>query len=84
MISKVPVNSGTAPKLPEEPTWSARIAVCGLQLRPNRNSLNGTSRKKRIASNNTDSTMPMVVRIAMLDAATRSPFIVRSTLLRAR
>ena len=27
VISIVPVNKGTAPKLPDEPTWSARIAV---------------------------------------------------------
>ena len=29
-ISSVPANSGTAPNAPDEPTWSARIAVCGL------------------------------------------------------
>ncbi len=68
MISKVPVNSGTAPKLPDEPTWSARIAVCGLQLSPNRNSVIGTCWKNRIASNSTDRTIPMVVKIAMLEA----------------
>ena len=28
-------------KLPDEPTWSARMAVCGLQFRLKRNSLRG-------------------------------------------
>ncbi len=63
-ISSVPANSGTAPKAPEEPTWSARSAVCGLHSRPNRNSVTGTLSKKRSDSNSTDSTMPTVVRIA--------------------
>ncbi len=84
VISSVPVNSGTAPKLPDEPTWSARIAVCGLQLSPNRNSVRGTSRKKRIASKSTDMTMPIVVNIAMLEAPISKPLTTRSTLLRAR
>ena len=39
--------SGTAPKEPELPTWSARKAVCGLQCRPKRNSWAGTRSKKR-------------------------------------
>ena len=31
VIVSVPVNSGIAPKEPDEATWSSRIAVCGLQ-----------------------------------------------------
>ena len=30
-MSAVPANSGTAPNEPDDPTWSARIAICGLQ-----------------------------------------------------
>ena len=44
--SMVPVSKGTTPKAPDEPTWSARIAVCGLQLKPNRKSVTGTRSKK--------------------------------------
>ena len=83
-MSIVPANSGTAPKLPVDPTWSARMAVCGLQLRPKRNSVTGTSRKKRIASNTTERTIPTVVRMAMLEAATNNTSTNRSTRLRAR
>ena len=48
VIRNVPANSGTAPNAPDEPTWSARSAVCGLHCRPNRNSVIGTFWKKRI------------------------------------
>ena len=51
VIRSVPANSGTAPKAPDEPTWSARSAVCGLHCRPNRNSVIGTFWKNRINSN---------------------------------
>ena len=47
LISRVPVNSGTAPKAPEAPTWSVRMAICGLQSSPNRKSVTETMRKKR-------------------------------------
>ena len=67
VISKVPANMGTAPKLPDWPTCSARIAICGLHSRPNRNSLGGTSWKKRIASNKSDRTIPTVVKIASVE-----------------
>ena len=43
VIRKVPANSGTAPNAPVEPTWSARMAVCGDHSRPNRNSVIGTA-----------------------------------------
>ncbi len=84
VINMVPVNRGTAPKLPDEPTWSARIAVCGLQFRPNRNSVIGTFWKNRIASKRTDNTMPTVVKIAILDAAINISKTMFSTRLRAR
>ena len=64
VISSVPVTSGTMPNAPDEPTWSARIAVCGLHCRPNRNSSGETFSKKRTVSNSTENTMPMVVRTA--------------------
>ena len=53
-ISSVPANNGTAPNAPDEPTWSARIAVCGLHDRPNRKSNDDTCWKNRNASKNTD------------------------------
>jgi hypothetical protein len=37
-INKVPTNKGKAPKLPEPPTWSSRIASWGLQWVPNKTS----------------------------------------------
>ncbi len=83
-INSVPVNSGTAPNAPEAPTWSARIAVCGLHCKPNKKSNNGTSRKNRNASTNTERKMPIVVRIATLDAAMSSSSMAFSTRLRAR
>ena len=46
----------TPPKAPELPTWSSRMAVCGLHSAPNRNSVNETRRKKRMASNRSEST----------------------------
>ena len=45
-MSAVPANSGTAPKEPDEPTWSARIAICGLHDVPNRNSIGGIVREE--------------------------------------
>ena len=53
-ISMVPTNSGTAPNEPDEPTWSSRIAVCGLHEVPNTNSKIDTDSKKRRASNSTE------------------------------
>ena len=47
-IRIVPQNSGIEPNAPDEPAWSARIAVCGLQVRPNRKSVGGTCWKKRM------------------------------------
>ena len=49
-ISAVPKKTGTAPKAPEEPTWSARMAIWGLQPTPNRKSVTGTTLKNRMAS----------------------------------
>src|SRR6056297_1876369 len=83
-ISRVPANSGIAPKAPEAPTWSMRSAVCGLQLVPNRNSVTGTRWKKRIDSNSTDRTIPTVVRIAISEEPIRKASASRSMRLRAR
>ena len=38
-MNAVPQNSGIEPKAPDDPAWSARSAVCGLQVVPNRNSV---------------------------------------------
>ena len=80
VTSSVPANSGTAPKAPDEPTWSARMAVCGLHSSPNRNSVTGTRPKKRSASNSTEATIPIVVSTATLEAShsnTRTNFSTR-------
>ena len=84
VISSVPVTSGTMPKAPDEPTWSARIAVCGLHCRPNRKSSGETFSKKRTVSNSTENTMPMVVRTATQAQASSTILTTRSTWLRAR
>ena len=76
---RVPQNSGTAPNAPEEPTWSARIAVCGLHCSPNRNSYHGTLPKKRQASNATDAMMPTVVSTAISEQPISSHSMMRST-----
>ena len=83
-MSRVPAKRGIAPKAPEEPTWSSRIAVCGLQARPNRKSASGTWPKKRSASNSTERTMPRVVKIATVEHAIRKIPAIRSTWFRAR
>jgi hypothetical protein len=83
-INAVPANSGTAPNEPEAPTWSARIAVCGLHCRPNRNSIGDTDWKKRNDSTSTDSTMPMVVNTATVEQPINVHRISCSTRLRAR
>ena len=67
-----------------QPTWSARIAVCGLHDKPNRKSSNDTCWKNRSASTNTDRKMPIVVKIATHDAAISRYSMARSTRLRAR
>ena len=64
-ISNVPANNGTAPKAPEDPTWSSRMAVCGLHFKPNKKSSGGTALKKRMASNTTERTIPTVVTMAI-------------------
>ena len=83
-IRIVPQKSGMEPNAPDEPAWSARIAICGLQVRPNRKSLIGTSWKKRRDSKSSDRTMPSVVKIAISEAPMSNPFIQRSTEVRAR
>ena len=80
----VPQNKGTEPNAPDDPAWSARIAVCGLHWVPNRNSVGLTRLKKRKLSNSRDRTMPSVVRTAISEAPTSSPIIHSSTLVRAR
>ena len=80
----VPQKSGIAPNAPDEPAWSARIAVCGLQFVPNRNSAGLTIEKKRIDSNRSEATIPAVVRIAISEARSSTPITSRSTRVRAR
>ena len=63
-IKKVPVNSGIAPKAPEEPIWSSLIGICGLQWVPNKNSETGTVEKNLFDSKITDKNMPIVINIA--------------------
>ena len=82
--SRVPVNSGTAPKAPEAPTWSARMAVWGLHRVPKKNSRGETFWKKSRDSNRTDSTIPRVVRIAIDENTIMIPSTMDSTRLRAR
>ncbi len=82
--STVPVKTGTAPKAPRPATWSARSGICGSQLRPNRNSFNGTAWKKRQASKTSEATMPIVVRIATTEQLSMRAVIDHSKLLRAR
>src|SRR5690606_11962255 len=82
--TSVPTKSGTAPKAPELPTWSARIAVCGLHSRPKTNSQKGTARKKRRDSNSTEKTMATVVKMAIREQASSKYLKMRSTLTRAR
>jgi hypothetical protein len=84
VISSVPAKTGTAPKAPDEPTWSARIAVCGLHWSPNRKSRGGTRSKKRAASNTRDRTMPIVARIAISEQAANRARRTVSTTGRAR
>src|SRR5690348_11616505 len=83
-ISKVPTNNGTAPKLPEDPAWSARMAICGLQWVPNKNSAGETDLKNRIDSNKTEITIPKVVSTATRELAKNSVCTTLSTWLRAR
>ena len=83
-MRSVPVKRGTMPNAPEAPTWSERIAVCGLHSTPKRKSKGDTLRKKRSASNSTDSTMPAVVRMATVELATMKTRTAPSTWLRAR
>ena len=83
VISSVPATSGTMPKAPELPTWSARKAVCGLHSSPNRNSNTPTWPKKRSVSNKSESTMPAVTKTAMVEDAISAISSTFSTVLRA-
>ena len=60
------------------------MAICGLQLSPNRNSVKGTFWKKRIDSNSTLATMPMVMNTAKVEHRVSRISMARSTWLRAR
>ena len=62
------MNTGTAPKLPDDPTWPSLIDICGLQCVPNKNSVTATDSKKRSVSNNNDNTIPSVIKMANIDA----------------
>src|SRR4028119_1120356 len=68
-MKMVPQKSGIAPKAPDEPAWSARMAVCGLQLRPVKNSTGETIEKKRSDSNSSDRTRPNAGSTARRHAA---------------
>ena len=57
--------------------------VLGFQCVPRRNSQKGVVSKKRIDSNSTDSTIPIVVKIAMTEQRISTPLTMFSTLLRA-
>ena len=83
-MSAVPANNGTAPNEPDDPTWSARIAICGLQEVPNRKSMGEMIAKNRKASKATDATMPIVVNTAIVEQPSSSHSVTRSTPLRAR
>ena len=84
VMSSVPVTSGMIPKAPDEPPWSARIAICGDHCRPNRNSSGETFSKNRIVSKSTENRMPTVVNTATQAAENRTILTTRSTWLRAR
>ena len=84
VISMVPTNSGRKPKAPDWPTWSDRMAICGDHWVPKRKSYHGYLLKKISVSNNTDSTMPTVVRMATTEHPISSHRTIRSTILRAR
>ena len=60
------------------------MAICGLQLSPNRNSVSGTFWKKRMDSNSTLATMPMVMNTAKVEHRVSRISMARSTWLRAR
>src|SRR6188472_2446615 len=83
-MSAVPANSGTAPNEPDDPTWSARIAICGLHDVPNRKSSGEMIAKNLKASKATDATMPMVVKTAIVEQPSSIHSVTRSTRLRAR
>ena len=80
----MPRNTGTAPKAPAPATWSARMAICGSQRRPKKNSCGGTSSKKAQASQSSEAMMPTVVRIATTEQAIMKQSRKRSTPVRAR
>ena len=67
-MKTVPQNRGIEPNAPDDPAWSARIAVCGLHDRPKRKSPGGTNLKNRAISNSSDRTIPSVVKIAINEA----------------
>jgi len=77
-MSPVPTSSGITPNAPLDPTWSSRMAICGLQFSPNRKSNSGTASRKRRVSNSSDKAIPTVVRIATRELAARSPSRTRS------
>ena len=83
VIKRVPVNIGTAPKLPEDPTWSSLIAVWGDQWVPNRNSEKLTCEKNLTVSKIKDKIIPNVVRTATIEKTKNINFKILSTFLRA-
>ena len=83
-ITSVPRNTGTAPKAPAPATWSGRMAICGSQRSPKKNSCGGTISKKAQASQSSEAMMPTVVRIATTAQASMNQSRNRSTPVRAR
>lgn len=67
-------NSAPAPAI-----WSARMGLCGSQLVPNRNTVTGTRLKNWSLSWTSDSTIPAVVKMAIVEQKIMIPVTMRST-----
>ncbi len=79
----VPQRSGSRPNCPPAASLPAEENR-GSQTVPKKKSNGETMLKKWIVSNNTDSTIPMVVNTATVDAASNPARITPSTILRVR
>ena len=66
-----PGENRIAPNEPSEATWSSRNAICGLHSKPNKNWKGDTFSKNRKDSNKSERTIPIVVRMAMVEAMTQ-------------
>ena len=79
VITKVPKNTGTAPKEPSAATCPSLNAIWGDQSVPKKNSSKLISLKNRNVSNIKESTMPTVVRTAIIDDINKAVKIALST-----